>query len=113
MDLAAQRAEAADPQLRDVEAAVARTRTRTTADAIAEAAGGSSRIALGICWPGLKSADGRGVVVMRNGPRDPALLDELERELAARGFGAPRVAVPAAAVRRPCCGPIRSPGRRA
>lgn len=80
-----QRVEVLRPDLDDAEAAAAHERVRTTADAIVDAAGGSTRIALAVCWPGLKSADGRGVTVMRNGPRDPGLLDDLERELAARG----------------------------
>jgi len=88
-DFVAQRAEAADPRLADVEIEAARERVRATADVVAaaaDAAKGSRRIALGICWPGQKSADGRGIVVMRNGPRDPAFLDQLEPELAARGI---------------------------
>ncbi len=64
----------------------ARARVQAAADVVAEAAGAQRRIQLGICWPGRKTDDGRGVDRMRHGPRDPHLLDELERELAARGF---------------------------
>ncbi len=85
-DFIAQRAEAADPRLADVEIDASRERVRATAQVIALAAGGRRSIALGICWPGQKSADGRGIVVMRNGPRDPSFLDHLETELAARGL---------------------------
>jgi len=85
-DFVTQRAEAANPYLADVEIEAARQRVRATADVVAAAAGEARRIPLGICWPGQKSADGRGIVVMRNGPRDPAFLDQLEAELAARGI---------------------------
>lgn len=85
-DLEDQLAERADPQPDPVEVAAARARIRATADALAEVAGEARRIVLGICWPGVKTADGRGVAVIRNGPRDPRFLDELERELGARGF---------------------------
>lgn len=58
-------------------------------DAIGEAvcrlAGRSKhgRIVLGLCVPGRKSEDGRGVVAARHGPRIPGLLDALELRLAA------------------------------
>lgn len=64
----------------------ARARVSAAAEVIAEAAGADRRIRLGICWPGRKTEDARGVDRMRNGPRDPHLLDELEREVAARGI---------------------------
>ncbi len=64
----------------------ARARVRATVDAIAEAAGGHLRIELGVCWPGHKTDDARGVDLMRNGPRDLDLLDELEHQLVERGF---------------------------
>jgi hypothetical protein len=61
-------------------------RVRATADAIVEAAAGARGVVLALCWPGIKSADGRGVIAARHAPRDPGLLDALERELAARGL---------------------------
>ncbi len=86
VDFGSQCAEADDPRRDDAEIASARARLRATADAVEDAADGARRIVIGICWPGQKTADGRGVVVMRNGPRIPAFLDELEPELARRGL---------------------------
>ncbi len=68
------------------EVAAARARLLATADAIVEAAGGARLLAVGVCMPGLKTPNGRGIAVLRNGPRDPRFLDELERELVARGL---------------------------
>lgn len=42
---------------------------------------GRRRVRIGICLPGGKSSDGRGVIVMRNGPRLPNFLPELEAAL--------------------------------
>lgn len=84
-ELASQRAEASDPRRSDAEIAAADARRRAAVDVIVRATGGEPRIALGLCWPGIKTADGRGVAVMRNGPRDPRFVDELERDLASRG----------------------------
>lgn len=86
VDFGSQRAEEGDPRRGEVEVAHASARLRATADVVEEAAGGHRRIALGICWPGQKTADGRGVSVARNGPRIPMFLDELEAELARRGL---------------------------
>lgn len=47
---------------------------------------GKRRVRVGICMPGIKSADGRGIVVMRNGPRIPDFLDAVERGLKERGL---------------------------
>ncbi len=47
---------------------------------------GKRRLRVGICMPGIKSADGRGIVVMRNGPRIPDFLDAIERGLTERGL---------------------------
>src|SRR5262245_9793276 len=41
---------------------------------------------IGVCLPGLKTKDGRGVAVMRNGPRLPDFLDVLERRLIQGGL---------------------------
>jgi hypothetical protein len=40
---------------------------------------------VGVCWPGLKTADGRGILVAKNGPRCVDLLAELEAALVAEG----------------------------
>jgi len=85
-DLEVQLAAPADLRRGPIEVAAAHARIRATADAVEEVARGTRRIGLGICWPGLKTADGRGVVRIRNGPRDPTFLVELERELGTRGF---------------------------
>jgi hypothetical protein len=52
---------------------------------VAELAG-RRRLRLGICLPGMKSADRRGVVVMRNGPRLPNFLAQLESGLTQAGL---------------------------
>jgi predicted NBD/HSP70 family sugar kinase len=57
-----------------------------------ESAGESSRgsnrtlVRLGICLPGLKTSDGRGLAVVRNGPRIPDFLDRLEKRLRQDGL---------------------------
>jgi hypothetical protein len=38
---------------------------------------GQARVRLGVCMPGLKTADGRGIAVLRRGPRVPDYLDRL------------------------------------
>lgn len=48
-------------------------------------ASGAQRVRLGLCAPGLKSADGRGLIALANGPRVPALATELERALSDAG----------------------------
>jgi predicted NBD/HSP70 family sugar kinase len=52
---------------------------------VAEQAG-RRRLRIGVCLPGLKSADGRGIVVMRNGPRLPDFLGRLEAGLQQAGL---------------------------
>lgn len=47
---------------------------------------GRRRLRVGICMPGLKSANGRGIVVMRNGPRIPDFLDGVEQGLRERSL---------------------------
>lgn len=44
------------------------------------------RAYVGVCMPGLKSRDGRGILALKNGPRMPAYLAELEAALAAGGL---------------------------
>ncbi len=43
-------------------------------------------VLVGVCMPGLKSRDGRGIDAMRNGPRVLDLLDRLEARLAHAGL---------------------------
>jgi hypothetical protein len=86
LDFGSQCAEADDPRRGEAEIASARARVRATADVVEDAADGHRRIRLGICWPGQKTADGRGISVARNGPRIPAFLEDLAPELARRGI---------------------------
>lgn len=61
----------------------------TLANAVAELTFGlelHGGLRLGVCLPGLKSSDGRGVLVARNGPRIPDFAAELERQLAGRNI---------------------------
>jgi predicted NBD/HSP70 family sugar kinase len=59
--------------------------TARTIAGVAEQSGGA-RFTVGICMPGLKTADGRGIAVMRRGPRIPDFLDRFEALLAERGI---------------------------
>jgi predicted NBD/HSP70 family sugar kinase len=43
-------------------------------------------VRLGLCMPGLKTSDGRGLAAVRHGPRIPDFLDRLERRLARDGL---------------------------
>jgi hypothetical protein len=43
-------------------------------------------VLVGLCMPGLKTRDGRGIDAMRNGPRIPAMLDRLEERLLCDGI---------------------------
>jgi hypothetical protein len=74
--------------LRGMEGAQGRLWLETGARAILAVAAQASRTRarLGVCMPGLKTADGRGIAVMRNGPRIPDYLDRLEAMLAAGGL---------------------------
>jgi predicted NBD/HSP70 family sugar kinase len=47
---------------------------------------GARTVMLGMCMPGLKTADRRGIAVLRNGPRMPAFAAQLERELGVEGL---------------------------
>lgn len=47
---------------------------------------GERDVVLGMCFPGLKTKDRRGVAVMKNGPRMPEFCAQLERELASEGL---------------------------
>lgn len=48
-------------------------------------------VRVGLCFPGAKTEDGRGIASARHGPALPHLLDDLERELERRGV---RLAAP-------------------
>lgn len=58
------------------------------AHAIGSVAARTSRakLVIGMCMPGLKTIDGRGIAVMKNGPRIPDYLDRLEARLVRDGF---------------------------
>lgn len=47
---------------------------------------GERRVVIGMCMPGLKTADKRGIAVLKNGPRMPRFAEELERELVTEGL---------------------------
>jgi hypothetical protein len=46
----------------------------------------TARIVIGMCMPGLKTSDSRGITVMKNGPRIPDYLDRLETRLLREGL---------------------------
>ena len=60
----------------------------SAAHAIGSVAARTSRaeLRIGMCMPGLKTIDGRGIAVMKNGPRIPDYLDRLEARLVRDGF---------------------------
>jgi hypothetical protein len=51
---------------------------------------GTRRALVAACAPGLKTADGRGIEVLRHGPRAPRLAADLERRLAELGIALER-----------------------
>lgn len=55
-----------------------------------------AHVVVGVCAPGLKTRDGRGIAVSKNGPRIPDFNDRLEARLAREGLvlarGLPRLA---------------------
>lgn len=65
------------------EAHAARERVNAIASVVIDVARSipARRVLVGACMAGLKSADGRGIVVLRNGPRIPALARRLEDAL--------------------------------
>ena len=88
--LAEQAAQAVQPT--PAEQREAQRRARITAAVIAQALGElsipldkGSAVRVGVCWPGLKTADGRGIAVAKNGPRCVDLVAELEAALVAEG----------------------------
>ncbi len=50
------------------------------------AAAGPAEVCVGICAPGLKTADGRGIKLSLNGPRIPDFVDALEQSLMLDGL---------------------------
>ncbi len=84
--IARQRAEAEAPVLGAAELEDGRGRLETLASAIHEVCAGlpKARLRLGLALAGDKTEDGRGICVMTHGPRQPHLLDELERALRGR-----------------------------
>jgi hypothetical protein len=77
-----------EPQLDEGERAEGRLVLDAFVRAIASVAeqSGRKRLRIGVCLPGVKSADGRGLVVMRNGPRMPRFLHDLEAGLVLAGL---------------------------
>ena len=78
-----QRAEQRAPAIEPAERAAGARRIELAAESIAAvaAAHGASRARVGLCWPGAKTADGRGVLVAAHGPRITALASRLEARL--------------------------------
>jgi len=75
--------ERGEPAPGGLEGAQARLWIEAAARAIASVAEqrGRTRALVGMCMPGLKTADGRGLAVVRQGPRIPGYLDRLEAAL--------------------------------
>jgi predicted NBD/HSP70 family sugar kinase len=80
--------DAGRPDLTSAESALGAQWVAAATEAIADVARqcGARRVGVGIGMPGLKTADGRGIAVINNGPRIPDYLDQLERGLAAAGL---------------------------
>ena len=78
------------PRLGAEEAANAAARSALCAEVAAAAAraAGASRVRVAVCLPGLPSADGAGLAVVKNGPRMPSFAVELERALGGLGLAA-------------------------
>ncbi|MDE2021882.1 MAG: ROK family protein [Patescibacteria group bacterium] len=74
------------PEITIQEIKVGRLWSIAAARAIARAAKGHHVIRLGVCMPGLKTPDSRGISVLRNGPRMPRFADILEDELSLHGI---------------------------
>jgi len=68
-----------------LEGAQGRLWLEATARAIVAVASQTARkrVRVGVCMPGLKTKDGRGIAVIRNGPRIPDYLEHLQVLLAA------------------------------
>ena len=83
-----QRAEQRAPALGALEREVGRLRVAAAARCIARvaAARGARRVRVGMALPGIKTADGRGTCVVKNGPRVPDFSARLEAELVGLGL---------------------------
>jgi hypothetical protein len=77
-----------NPQLTDQERTLGDHWTSATADAISEIAEklNANSVLVGVGMPGLKTADGRGINAINNGPRIPNYLDLVEEKLRAAGL---------------------------
>jgi predicted NBD/HSP70 family sugar kinase len=71
-----------------IERAQARLWIEAAAEVVSAVAAqaGFERARIGVCMPGLKTANRRGIAVMKHGPRIPDYLDRLEEKLAAAGL---------------------------
>ncbi len=87
VSLERQLAEGDEPRLSAGEIEEGEERIRVIAGLIARctADSGGGPIRLGLCMPGPKTADGKGIAVLRRGPRMPDFVRMLEGGLAARG----------------------------
>ncbi|MDA1263869.1 MAG: hypothetical protein O2816_02180 [Planctomycetota bacterium] len=81
-------AEQDDPQLERMEREEADAWIHTVANLVAEGVIGlrDADLRLGVCMPGVKTADGRGVAIFRRGPRLPHFVDDLNRQLRGRNL---------------------------
>jgi len=79
-----EQARAAEIAASEAERASARAWTACASAAVLAVAraSGARQVRLGVCAPGLKRADGRGLIALANGPRVPDFATELERALA-------------------------------
>ncbi|MCB9850301.1 MAG: ROK family protein [Phycisphaerales bacterium] len=86
--VAEQLAERDNPVLSDGEISQGAEWIESAAAAIAETAvsAGKHRLVVGMGMPGLKTADGRGIAVINNGPRMPKFFAQLEALLVGRGL---------------------------
>jgi hypothetical protein len=70
-------------QLSPVEVEQGRCYVRAACESVRDVARqlGQRRVLIGMGMPGLKTADGRGIEIINNGPRIPDFLDDLEQGL--------------------------------
>lgn len=97
--------EAGEYCLPEAERELGRLWARGVAECIAEALGTerSERALIGVAMPGLKTRDGRGIAVMKNGPRIPDFSDRVEEALEELGVALARP-LPPIASDGACCG---------
>ncbi|MEM7517662.1 MAG: hypothetical protein AAF368_12165, partial [Planctomycetota bacterium] len=89
----------------EAERELGRMWARGVAECIREALGPelSERALVGVAMPGLKTRDGRGIAVMKNGPRIPDFSDRVEEALEELGVALARP-LPPIASDGACCG---------